>query len=695
MQHGPKFSKQAAGVFEMFGPPPQLSPSSSSDAASSAMQFAGGISGGDSAAHSAPHSSANLRQTITAAVNWRCGHAEYDTFISTLGLPPDLLESLAEVDQPSRLKMFRSTWQKKPDYPSSWIEKCLERHRSSKGGGRGTPYQREMASVPQTPLQTVASAAAVSMPQSTPRSTPSPVSSHASVSAASATHPAAVVTRGIAELPSPRQLFASSPALNAPEWVAQMRSQIGNRGLMLRSLYKQLNSEMLGKMTALGNNEQVFIAGSLLFNPKAWQTPDVHVARCLEILVNLDNPVAVPTSPAQSEALLLKFVVITVGYGIGLGHMALHAALQQLSREATNVRVQLTHVYSFEVNQKSVEVEQKVVKGLGWSLTPCGDAQQLMEFVQQHASNWDDCKILLLTRLPKPKISASSTEVFDCQAPALHKAGCRLVHQIVQVLQFFQRNQKDSIIHLADIHPMPHAPDDEILDQMFGRRFTAPGAYYAATNRLHQYRTNVKLKECGVVFQHMYHKVDMKQPQDGWKWSPEPSEAQQSSDGELVMNSSPSGAVVQACSEAVFDAAGLDKKMKSAIQVQQMTHQATQEKRLMSVKLWMHILGLRQTRIANIAREDFPCFDLILQVTGQQAPPGLSSAVPCGQGRWCNNCEQFLTLLGKCVHVPLHTDTLVVLLKAAIQAWQARLSDFWEAAPEHEPHDCGPSCPHA
>ena len=168
MQPGSKFSKQAAGVFEMFGPPPQLSPSSSSDAASSAMQFAGGISGGDSAAHSAPHSSANLRQTITAAVNWRCGHAEYDTFISSLGLPPDLLESLAQVDQQSRLKMFRSTWQKKPDYPSSWIEKCLQRHWSSKGGGRGTPYQREMASVPQTPLQTVVTAAAVPMLQGTP-----------------------------------------------------------------------------------------------------------------------------------------------------------------------------------------------------------------------------------------------------------------------------------------------------------------------------------------------------------------------------------------------------------------------------------------------------------------------------------------------------------------------------------------------
>ena len=230
---------------------------------------------------------------------------------------------------------------------------------------------------------------------------------------------------------------------------------------------------------------------------------------------------------------------------------------------------------------------------------------------------------------------------------------------------------------------------------MFGRRFTASLAYYGATNRVHQYRTNVKLQESSAIFQHMYHKVDMKQAQDGWKWTPEATEALQGSDGEPVMNSSPSGAVVQACGEVVFDAAVVDSKMKSAIRVQQMTHQATQEKRLMSVKLWMYVLSLRETCIFNIAREDFPCFELILQVTGQQAPPGLSSAVPCGQGRWCNNCEHFLTLLGKCVHVPLHTDTLVVLLKSSTQAWQAGNLDFWHECPEHEPHDCGPSCPHA
>ena len=183
----------------MFGPPPPLPPSNSSAVVSSTMHLAGGISGGSSAVPAAPDSSANLRETITAAVNWRCGHAEYDTYISNLALPPDILQSLSQVDQASRMKMFRSTWQTKPDYPISWLEKCLERHQTSKGAGRATPYQREKGSGLPPAKQTMASAAAAPIQNGISSSMQSPASSHISASPASATHPAAITTRGRAE----------------------------------------------------------------------------------------------------------------------------------------------------------------------------------------------------------------------------------------------------------------------------------------------------------------------------------------------------------------------------------------------------------------------------------------------------------------------------------------------------------------
>ena len=101
------------------------------------------------------------------------------------------------------------------------------------------------------------------------------------------------------------------------------------------------------------------------------------------------------------------------------------------------------------------------------------------------------------------------------------------------------------------------------------------------------------------------------------------------------------------------------------------------------------------TCISDIAQEMYPCHDLILQVTGRKAPMGLGTAVPCGTGRWCHHCEKMLSLLGKCAHVPLLTDVLVVVLKSSCEASRNGNTEFWNAPPVLEHHDCGPACPHA
>ena len=164
---------------------------------------------------------------------------------------------------------------------------------------------------------------------------------------------------------------------------------------------------------------------------------------------------------------------------------------------------------------------------------------------------------------------------------------------------------------------------------------------------------------------------------------------------DAVMTSAPGGKVVQACAESVFDASNIPAQVKAEIQMQQMTHLATGEKRLMSVKMWLHFLSLRNTCLSDIFPQTHPCLAMMLQVTGQAAPNGLPSAVPCGNGRWCNQCEQVLTLLGKCGHVPLMTDIMVVLLKVACEAWQLNNANLWLECSSYEAHSCGPACPHA
>jgi len=107
----------------------------------------------------------------------------------------------------------------------------------------------------------------------------------------------------------------------------------------------------------------------------------------------------------------------------------------------------------------------------------------------------------------------------------------------------------------------------------------------------------------------------------------------------------------------------------------------------------MHFLHLRGTPAEEALVEAHPCFQMILQVTGQRAPDHLPTAVACGTGRWCKSCETALSLLGKCALVPLLTDMLSALLAVSGDAWTAGSTEEWTACPLDEPHDCGLNCP--
>jgi hypothetical protein len=160
------------------------------------------------------------------------------------------------------------------------------------------------------------------------------------------------------------------------------------------------------------------------------------------------------------------------------------------------------------------------------------------------------------------------------------------------------------------------------------------------------------------------------------------------------MNSAPHNIVVKAAADSVFSGAKLSPHLQQELVMQTMTHLQTKERRLFSVRMWMHFLHLQNTYAEETLMEAFPCFQMILQVTGQKAPDKLPTAVACGTGRWCKNCETALSLLGKCALVPLLTDMLSALLAVCGDAWTTGSTDEWMTCPLDERHDCGPNCPY-
>ena len=195
----------------------------------------------------------------------------------------------------------------------------------------------------------------------------------------------------------------------------------------------------------------------------------------------------------------------------------------------------------------------------------------------------------------------------------------------------------------------------------------------------------------GVPFKHLYNKVELFQAVDGWQWTPSNMQLNAPTDG-VAMTSAPSAAVSSAATEALYDSGALTQDMKHALATQTMTHMATQEKRLMSVPMWLHMLSLKDTVVEKALKELHPCHGVMLQVNGNPPPTGMANAPACGTGRWCRQCEASLRMLGKCSHVPLMTDILASLLTAAGESWGNQDVKNFRDIPKEPAHECRPSC---
>jgi len=72
---------------------------------------------------------------------------------------------------------------------------------------------------------------------------------------------------------------------------------------------------------------QAAICTSALMNVAAWSSVNKHVQRYIANIEKMDFQTLGPT--VAGDSVVQKLVIITVGYGSGLGHMAVHAAVQQ------------------------------------------------------------------------------------------------------------------------------------------------------------------------------------------------------------------------------------------------------------------------------------------------------------------------------------------------------------------------------
>ena len=117
--------------------------------------------------------------------------------------------------------------------------------------------------------------------------------------------------------------------------------------------------------------------------------------------------------------------------------------------------------------------------------------------------------------------------------------------------------------------------------------------------------------------------------------------------------------------------------------------------RYISRDFWFLWLGFDKTPIPKIASTQLPCLIHTHVGTGEAGVVDTPGIAPCGDGRYCVNCEQLFQMLGQAWHVRSMTDVAVAWLdKIADRHCKGDASVEWFVRPEEAPHSCGPQCEH-
>ena len=109
---------------------------------------------------------------------------------------------------------------------------------------------------------------------------------------------------------------------------------------------------------------------------------------------------------------------------------------------------------------------------------------------------------------------------------------------------------------------------------------------------------------------------------------------------------------------------------------------------------FMRWYGLANTQAEFIFDEEFPCFVTVMRSTGAKAT-GRQLGTPCGQERYCRNCEKVFEMLNRTFGMQSMGNVILALITKVMPTWQgqAPVGSEWERTVAGSTvHSCGPEC---
>ena len=188
--------------------------------------------------------------------------------------------------------------------------------------------------------------------------------------------------------------------------------------------------------------------------------------------------------------------------------------------------------------------------------------------------------------------------------------------------------------------------------------------------------------------------IETSSPIDGWTSPPTQSLTQVQ---QLIPRFVPS-TLIQLTTDEMFNQRVLSADEQTVLATLRMRH-SSGEDRLCHRPLWLRWMGFHDTPAQRLLTNHLPCLGRIIPSTGTLADEGLppTSTSSCGQKRFCNHCEEVLTILSCGYQTWFVADVLVALFTKALPTWTHQpgaAADMWGRYAVARDHVCGEGCPH-
>jgi hypothetical protein len=146
--------------------------------------------------------------------------------------------------------------------------------------------------------------------------------------------------------------------------------------------------------------------------------------------------------------------------------------------------------------------------------------------------------------------------------------------------------------------------------------------------------------------------------------------------------------------DSLFGDKPTDAALTSSMSFCRMVHSSTGEVRFWTVAMFLKALGYGRTPMQAMISDLLPCHEWILPTTGQKAAQENQAGKPCGNKRYCLNCETALEMLLQTRDLPSIVDSVVALMTKTLSSWTDSTEVSWHASSECVvDHICGPQCP--